>query len=137
VGRGLTGGSALSVRHVSKVFGGVVALDDVALDVAAGEVHALIGVNGSGKSTLIKVLTGFHAPEPGAEMELWGNPVALPVRGHVQHGIAVLHQQTGLVDELTVKESVGWASATAPARSPACPGGASAPTACGSRARSG
>jgi ribose transport system ATP-binding protein len=107
VGRGLTGECALSVRHVSKVFGGVVALDDVALDVAAGEVHALIGVNGSGKSTLIKVLTGFHAPEPGAEMELWGNPVALPVRGHVQHGIAVLHQQTGLVDELTVKESVG------------------------------
>lgn len=99
--------SALTIRNVSKRFGGVDALNDVSIDVAAGEVHALIGVNGSGKSTLIKTLTGYHAPDPGAEMSLWGERVELPVRNHVDHGIAVLHQQDGLIDDLTVCESVG------------------------------
>ena len=56
---------ALRIEHLSKTFPGQVALDDVALDVGAGEVHALVGQNGSGKSTLIKILAGYHQPDPG------------------------------------------------------------------------
>ena len=59
--------TALSVREASKIFGGQVALDHVSLDVAPGEVRALVGQNGCGKSTLIKILAGFHEPEPGTE----------------------------------------------------------------------
>ena len=55
------------------------ALNDVALDVLPGEVHGLLGQNGSGKSTLIKILAGFHAPEPGAELIMHGKPVPLPI----------------------------------------------------------
>ena len=49
-------------------FGTSLVLNDVALEVMPGEVHGLLGQNGSGKSTLIKVLAGFHDPEPGAEL---------------------------------------------------------------------
>ena len=55
----------LRIEHLSKTFPGQVALSDVSIAVAAGEVHALVGQNGSGKSTLIKVLAGYHQPDPG------------------------------------------------------------------------
>ena len=51
----------LSLKNVSKRFGGVVAVDAVSLDVRAGEVHALIGPNGAGKTTLIGLISGTHA----------------------------------------------------------------------------
>ena len=56
---------ALRIEHLSKTFAGQIALDDVSIDVAAGEVHTLVGQNGSGKSTLIKILAGYHQPDPG------------------------------------------------------------------------
>ena len=62
----------LLVMHgVRKRFGGVQALRGVSLEVAAGEVHALVGENGAGKSTLMKVLSGVEAPDAG-EMTLAG-----------------------------------------------------------------
>ena len=57
----------LRIEHLSKTFPGQAALVDVGLTVKHGEVHALVGQNGSGKSTLIKVLAGYHQPDPGAE----------------------------------------------------------------------
>ena len=48
----------ISIRHVTKRFGGVTALDDVSLDVLPGELHAICGENGAGKSTLMKILSG-------------------------------------------------------------------------------
>src|SRR6185503_10670282 len=65
----------LEIRDLSKRFGGAIALDGVALSVRRGEVHGLLGQNGSGKSTLIKILSGFHAPEPGARLTLYGREV--------------------------------------------------------------
>lgn len=55
----------LEVRGVGKRFNGVIALEDVSFDVAAGEIVALLGENGAGKSTLIKILAGVHAPSSG------------------------------------------------------------------------
>ncbi len=55
----------LSLRNLSKSFGGTQALRDVDLDVLPGEVHGLLGENGSGKSTLIKILAGVHEPDAG------------------------------------------------------------------------
>ena len=58
-------GHLLSMRGIDKRFAGIPALTQASLEVAAGEVHALIGQNGAGKSTLIKVLTGYHRRDAG------------------------------------------------------------------------
>lgn len=99
---------ALELRHVSKTFGGAVALDDVHLAVLPGEVHGLLGQNGSGKSTLIKVLAGYHAPEPGAEISLCGRAVRQPLRpGDFRRlGLAFVHQHLGLLPSLSVVENM-------------------------------
>ena len=60
----------LRIEHLSKTFPGQVALSDVCVAVAAGEVHALVGQNGSGKSTLIKILAGYHQPDDDG-VEAW------------------------------------------------------------------
>lgn len=97
---------ALSISALSKRFGGALALDNVALQVRRGEVHGLLGSNGSGKSTLIKVLAGFHDPEPGAEVQLYGRTVPLPIRGARSKGLAFVHQHLGLIGSLSVTENL-------------------------------
>jgi ribose transport system ATP-binding protein len=99
---------ALSVASLSKRFGGALALDRVALEVRRGEVHGLLGSNGSGKSTLIKVLAGFHTPEPGAEVRLYGRLVPLPIPGPKvrEMGLAFVHQHLGLIPSLSVTENL-------------------------------
>jgi ribose transport system ATP-binding protein len=97
---------ALAVSNLSKRFGGALALDAVALGVARGEVHGLLGSNGSGKSTLIKVLAGFHMPEPGARIELYGRAAGLPIRDARHLGLAFVHQNLGLIPSLTVTENL-------------------------------
>ena len=93
--------SALSVRNATKIFGAQVALDNVSIDVAAGEVRALVGQNGCGKSTLIKILAGFHEPEPGIEVLIGGSELALgdPVASEAA-GLRFVHQDLGLVGNL-------------------------------------
>ena len=99
---------ALEIQNLSKRFGGAVALQDVSLTVAPGEVHGLLGSNGSGKSTLIKVLAGFHDPEPGAEIRLYGDKLSLPVTGAEARarGLAFVHQNLGLIPSLSVAENL-------------------------------
>ena len=70
--------SRLEARHVSKTFGSTRVLDDVEITVAPGEIHALIGQNGSGKSTVVKILTGYHVPDPGMTLALDGQLVERP-----------------------------------------------------------
>ncbi|MCX5494479.1 sugar ABC transporter ATP-binding protein [Kaistia dalseonensis] len=99
---------ALSIRHLSKRFGSSLVLNDVALDVMPGEVHGLLGQNGSGKSTLIKVLAGFHDPEPGAELSMYGEAAELPMPAGAARrlGIAFVHQHLGLIPSLSVLENL-------------------------------
>lgn len=100
--------AALEIRHLSKTFGGAKALDDVDLTVQPGEVHGLLGQNGSGKSTLIKVLAGYHEPEAGAELAVFGRPVKLPLPAGAfrRLGLAFVHQQLGLMPSLSVIENL-------------------------------
>ncbi len=100
---------ALRFRHVSKLFGGVRALDDVAFEVGRGEVHCLAGENGSGKSTLIKIITGVYTPEPGAGMEYFGaTETAITPNSARAHGIAVIWQDLALFPEMTVAENIAF-----------------------------
>ena len=65
---------ALRARNISKRFGGIVALDDVSIDVTAGRITGLVGDNGAGKSTLIRILSAVLSPDSGS-VELDGVPV--------------------------------------------------------------
>jgi len=100
--------AALDIRRLSKRFGGAVALDNVSLSIARGEVHGLLGSNGSGKSTLIKVLSGYHTPEPGAELSLYGHALDLPIKSSKlrELGLSFVHQHLGLVPGLSVTENL-------------------------------
>lgn len=98
---------ALDVRHVSMAFGPVPVLQDIDLQVAPGEVHGLLGANGAGKSTLVKILAGYHQPAAGGEAHLWGRPVQFPLKHPERFGMAVVHQDLGLVDSMTVLENFG------------------------------
>ncbi|WP_218916275.1 sugar ABC transporter ATP-binding protein [Intrasporangium calvum] len=99
----------LEARHVSKTFGSTTVLSDAFLEVAPGEIHALIGQNGSGKSTLVKILTGYHIPDAGATISVDGQDLDLPVRWSeaAEAGVSVVHQDLGLLDHLSVSENIG------------------------------
>ncbi|MFW5470197.1 sugar ABC transporter ATP-binding protein [Knoellia sp. CPCC 206435] len=99
----------LEARSLSKTFGSTVVLTDVDLDVAPGEIHALIGQNGSGKSTLVKILTGYHEPDAGGTLLVDGQELNLPVRWSeaADAGVSVVHQDLGLLDQLSVSENIG------------------------------
>lgn len=96
----------LSVVGLSKSYGGLRAVDDISLDVYAGEILALVGDNGAGKSTLVKALAGAQPPDSG-RIEIDGVPVQLrSPRDADAAGIGCLHQGLGLVDALNVPENV-------------------------------
>ena len=98
----------LRIDHLSKTFPGQVALDDVSIDVAPGEVHALVGQNGSGKSTLIKVLAGYHQPDPtGAQASVGGTPIPLgDGQAALDAGVRFVHQDLGLVGLFNAVENI-------------------------------
>ncbi len=100
---------ALRLRGVSKTFGGVKALQSVDFEVRAGEVHCLAGENGCGKSTLIKIVTGVYTPDPGAEIELFGETLSSisPTKARAL-GIAVIWQDLALFPHMTVAENIAF-----------------------------
>lgn len=92
----------LRLRNVGKQFGAVTALEDIELDVHAGEVVALVGDNGAGKSTLVKVLAGVHQPTSGT-IEYLGKQVVLDTPGAaLEMGIATVFQDLALCENLDV-----------------------------------
>ena len=96
----------LKAENITKSYAGVHALRDASFDLAAGEVHALVGENGAGKSTFIKVVTGAVTPDSG-ELAVSGELVRenLPAISKTL-GIAAIYQQPALFPELTVAENI-------------------------------
>jgi ribose transport system ATP-binding protein len=111
----VTGPALLQLRAIEKRFPGVQALRGVSLDVRAGEVVALLGENGAGKSTLMKIVGGIEQPDAG-EVLIDGAPVVMRgVSGARALGIAFIHQELNLLDNLDVagnvllgREPTGW-----------------------------
>jgi ABC-type sugar transport system ATPase subunit len=96
----------LEVRNISKVFPGVKALDNVSIGFYPGEFHALVGENGAGKSTLIKIISGVYMPTEG-EVLLNGTPLnAQTPKQALDKGIAVIHQELSIANDLTVAENI-------------------------------
>ena len=98
--------AVLELKHITKKYPGVVALDDVSLSFQAGEVHAIVGENGAGKSTFIKVITGAIQPTSG-EIYFEGEKIehnspqyALSV------GITAIYQEMDLLPYLSVAENI-------------------------------
>jgi len=96
---------ALELRGVSKTFPGQRALAGVDFELRAGEVHALLGPNGSGKSTLIKILSGYHHADPGAEAWLFGEPLELGSHT-AAHPLRFIHQDLGLVGQMDAVDNL-------------------------------
>ena len=96
----------LRMRGVDKSFPGVHALKGVDLDLAAGDVLALLGENGAGKSTLIKVLGGAHQADSGT-IEIDGRPARINSPQDSQRaGIGIIYQEFNLVPAMTVRENI-------------------------------
>lgn len=96
----------LLMEGIDKAFPGVQALDDARLEVARGEIHALVGENGAGKSTLMKILTGA-IPMDAGEIRLRGQAVEIRNPGQaLDLGISMIHQELALVPYRTVGENI-------------------------------
>jgi ABC-type sugar transport system ATPase subunit len=96
------GAPVLSVRDVSKSFGGVRALKGVSLEIYRGEILALVGDNGAGKSTLVKIISGAHQPTSG-DLLLEDEPLALASPAEARaRGIETVYQHLALVDKFDV-----------------------------------
>ena len=103
-----TSGPLLEIEGLSKSFGSTQALDRAWLKVMPGRVHGLVGQNGSGKSTLVKVLAGYHDPDPGARIVIGGREVThtLGGGGSRANGLYFVHQDLGVVGALSVAENL-------------------------------
>ena len=96
----------LSIRNLSKIFGGLVAVDNMSLDVHSGEVVGLLGDNGAGKSTLIKCVSGVYQAEEG-DIVFDGNPVAFASPMDARRvGIETIYQDLALANNLDVGANI-------------------------------
>jgi general nucleoside transport system ATP-binding protein len=96
----------LEMRGITKAFPGLVANDDVGLDVRKGEVHALLGENGAGKSTLMNILYGLYKPDEG-EILVHGKPIVFgSAKDAIGAGIGMVHQHFMLIPVMTVAENI-------------------------------
>ncbi len=102
----MSNGPLLSMRGIGKRFPGVIALDNVSLDIGAGEVVALCGENGAGKSTLMKILGGVYQPDAG---EILMDGVAVKINNvtdSMKLRVAFIHQELNVLDNLDVAANV-------------------------------
>ncbi|NMA92565.1 MAG: ABC transporter ATP-binding protein [Firmicutes bacterium] len=96
----------IELNGIKKVFGEVVALDDVDFSVRQGTFHGLLGENGAGKSTLMNILYGLYQPDEG-EIRVLGKPVKISSPyDSIKQGIGMVHQSSTLVPEFTAVENV-------------------------------
>ena len=96
----------LEARNATKAFGSLIAVNDISLSVAPGELRAIIGPNGAGKTTFFNLLTGFFPPTSGAIYLEGENITELTATQRVKRGMARTFQITEIFPELTVHENV-------------------------------
>ena len=97
---------AVEMLHITKRFPGIIANDDITLQLKKGEIHALLGENGAGKSTLMSVLFGLYQPEEG-EIRMNGEPVSIKDPNDANAlGIGMVHQHFKLVECFTVLDNI-------------------------------
>ena len=102
----MTDAPVLEMRHISKTFPGVVALDDVDFELRRGEVHILLGENGAGKSTLMKILSGAYQKSAG-RIVLDGAEGEIKNPRHAQElGVSTIYQEFNLIPHLSVGENI-------------------------------
>ena len=96
----------IEMRHITKVFPGIIANDDITLELKKGEIHALLGENGAGKSTLMSVLFGLYQPEKG---QIFKNGKEVKINNPNDAnalGIGMVHQHFKLVEIFTVLDNI-------------------------------
>lgn len=98
--------SILKLENITKTYPGVVALNNVSLDLLEGEVHALVGENGAGKSTLIKTCAGAEVPDSGKIIVEGKEYTSMTPKFAENCGIEVIYQEFNLIDELSVAENI-------------------------------
>ena len=96
----------LELKHITKLYPGVVALNDVSLEVRRGEILALVGENGAGKSTLIKTCSGAITPTKGEILINGKSFTGMTPQTSEQNGIGVIYQEFNLVGDLSVAENI-------------------------------
>ncbi|TVR66223.1 MAG: sugar ABC transporter ATP-binding protein [Spirochaetaceae bacterium] len=96
----------LTIRGLSKSYGGVHALDEVSLDVRRGEVHAIIGENGAGKSTLVKIISGVVQRDSGSILMNGESCEFRTPREAIENGISIIHQELSMLPHMTVIENI-------------------------------
>jgi simple sugar transport system ATP-binding protein len=97
----------LSLRRISKTFGEVRALEAIDFRVGPNEIVGLLGDNGAGKSTLIKIITGYHRPDPGGEIRFKGRRVGdLTVARARELGIETVYQEKALAEKQTLWRNI-------------------------------
>ena len=100
----------LRVEGLTKTFGGVIASDDITLDIVPGELHAVIGPNGAGKTTLINQISGLLAPDAGRILFAGRDVTALPAHARAAAGMARSFQITSILPGFSALENVALAA---------------------------
>ena len=96
----------IEFRHITKRFPGIIACNDISLDIKKGEIHALLGENGAGKSTLMSVLFGMYEPEEGSILIRGKEEKITNPRVATELGIGMVHQHFKLVQNYTVLQNI-------------------------------
>ena len=99
---------AIEMLNITKRFPGIIANDNITLQLRHGEIHALLGENGAGKSTLMKCLIGIHPPTSG-KIVFEGKEIQFKnTLEALNSGISMIHQELSPVPERSVCENCGW-----------------------------
>ena len=99
----------LEAYGLTKYLGGNAVLQDFDISIAPGEIHGLVGENGSGKSTFIKILSGYHVPEPGGVVLVDGAQIRLgSASSSYEHGCRFVHQDLGLIDTSSILDNLNF-----------------------------